>query len=153
MSFEITGLDAMIAVLAKAPGLMEKVVVAKMRDAMIQLERHVKQNKLTGQVLHVRTGNLRNSIHPNVESNGKTVVGTARTDVKYGVFWEFGGIVPQHNRLVTKVFGHELKFPVWGTWKERTVAPRSFIGSGMQDLLPLFQQKLGTAVIAEVLRK
>ena len=153
MSLEIQGLDAILTTLAKAPGLMEKVLVAKMRDCMIQLQRHVQKDKLTGQVLHVRTGVLRNSIHPNVESDGKTVVGTVRTNVKYGVFWEFGGLIPQHNRLITKVFGNTLKFPVWGTWKARQLAPRSFIGSGMADLLPGFQKKLGVEVIAEVLRK
>lgn len=63
------------------------------------LEGNIKNEKLSGQVLHVRTGNLRASIHTvPVESSGDVITGRVASsgDVKYGAIHEFGGKTPAH---------------------------------------------------------
>jgi len=54
----------------------------------IMLQRYVKESKLTGQVLHVRTGTLRRSINQRVDPQKN--VGYVGTNVRYGAIHEFG---------------------------------------------------------------
>ncbi|MFX8565905.1 HK97 gp10 family phage protein, partial [Acinetobacter baumannii] len=58
--------------------------------AVLKLQREVVQNKLSGQVLNVRTGNLRRSIDQVVTTEGSAVIGIVSTNVKYGRIHEYG---------------------------------------------------------------
>ncbi len=50
----------------------------------------VSKEKLSDQVLKVRTGRLRRSINQTVEADGDRVYGIVGTNVKYGAAWEMG---------------------------------------------------------------
>ena len=56
----------------------------------IQVQGAVKETKLTGQVLHVRTGTLRRSINQKVEDQGDSIVATVGTNVAYAHVHEYG---------------------------------------------------------------
>lgn len=56
----------------------------------LKLLRGVKQNRLTGQSLNVRTGRLRRSINLKVVEDGDSIIGSVGTNVVYGRFWEQG---------------------------------------------------------------
>lgn len=56
----------------------------------IELQRYVMQNKLSGQVLNVRTGRLRRTIFQRVNNQNYAVTGEVGTGVKYGIYWENG---------------------------------------------------------------
>jgi hypothetical protein len=56
----------------------------------IELQRKVKAEKLSGQVLNVRTGRLRRSINEETHDAGDVVESTVGTPVVYGRFWELG---------------------------------------------------------------
>jgi hypothetical protein len=49
----------------------------------IELQRHVQEDKLSGQVLRSRTGSLRSSISLQVDQNGGAVTASVFTDRKY----------------------------------------------------------------------
>jgi len=76
--------------------------------ATLQLQRQVKQDKLSGQVLKVRTGTLRHSITQAVKASGETVSGIVSTAVKYAPFHEYGlsktVTVREHVRDVVQSF-------------------------------------------------
>jgi phage gpG-like protein len=71
---------------------------AQLREAMIrvitrlsiEVQGAVKETKLTGQVLHVRTGTLRRSINRKVEVEGDSVRATIGTNVEYAGVHEYG---------------------------------------------------------------
>ena len=70
----------------------------KLRDEMkegigrcvLKLQRMVTRDKLSGQVLKVRTGTLRRSIDQVVEDDGNQVTGIVSTNVKYAAAHEYG---------------------------------------------------------------
>jgi phage gpG-like protein len=81
----------------------------KLRDALVRevtvlaskLVARIKQDKLSGQVLNVRTGNLRRSITDEVTSTASTVTGRVFSDksVKYAAIHEFGGTIHRVGRI------------------------------------------------------
>lgn len=104
----------------------------------IDLSGRVKARKLSGQVLKVRTGRLRRSIHHEMRKSESRVVGAVGTNVIYGKYHEHGGTfqMPSHNRLVTKVFGRPTRFPVWQTVKAHDIRfpERSFLRSAYAEM-------------------
>lgn len=56
----------------------------------LKLQRKVMQDKLSGQVLKVRTGTLRRSIDQRMVTNDNAVAGVVSTNVKYGKAHEYG---------------------------------------------------------------
>lgn len=56
----------------------------------LELLKTVKQDKLSGQVLNVRTGRLRRSINSDIIEDGNSIVGSVGTNVEYAKYHEFG---------------------------------------------------------------
>ena len=54
---------------------------------------YVKRNKLSGQVLNVRTGTLRRSIAYRIESGDTFVTAKIGTNVIYAAIHEYGGVI------------------------------------------------------------
>lgn len=83
------------ALAAKGPAISRAA-----RDAAVrltyELEAYVKGQKLSGQVLHVRTGNLRNSVNSQFREEGGQFVGTVGTAIAYAAIHEFGGTIQRH---------------------------------------------------------
>ncbi len=87
-------------------------IIAAIKLNAVKLTNNIKSGKLTGQVLKVRTGRLRNSIHKiDYESNDnfKSVV---RTNVKYAAVHEYGFSgavsVKSHMRTIKQAFGKSI---------------------------------------------
>jgi len=78
---------------ATAPRVYGRVV-RTMRQFMIRLQGYVKGAKLSGQVLHVRTGHLRASIAQRVDLQGDTIIGAVGIfegpTLPYGRAHEYG---------------------------------------------------------------
>jgi phage gpG-like protein len=100
----------------------------------ITMQGRIITEKLSGQVLHVRTGTLRRSITYKVTRDASKVEAIVGTNVKYGALHEYGGTVPQHQRLLTMVFGRPLRFPVWATVKPYELPERSFLRSTLRAM-------------------
>lgn len=123
-------------------------VQGKLRDAIgrlvLKLQRHVMQDKLSGQVLNVRTGTLRRSIDQRVVETGQGVVGIVSTNVKYGKAHEFGSNQPvtvkAHLRTIKQAWGKPLAAPVTSTVRAHQrmqhLPERSFLRSALRDMQP-----------------
>src|SRR4051812_49353550 len=70
-------------------------VAKTVRQLGLMLLTRVKQ-KLSDDVLHVRTGRLRRSINMKFEDNGFSVTATVGTNVVYARIHEMGGKTPAH---------------------------------------------------------
>lgn len=142
----IVGRDRLIAKLEGMPLQLRKWLTDAVTDAALIVQRTSVMDKLSGQVLHVRTGTLRRSISVRIEQSEHFVVGVVGTNVRYGGIHEFGGQVPEHQRLMTMVFGKPLKFPVWATVKPYQLPERSFLRSALHDKLPTIRGIIQNAI-------
>lgn len=111
----------------------------KMLQVVVMLMSYVKQKKLTGQVLKVKSGTLRRSISGKVEGSGRYTWGEVGTNVKYGVFWELGGTIPARTIRPKKM--KALSF-IWKGQKvvcksvfqpSRKVTARPFLAPALKD--------------------
>lgn len=78
----------------------ERIIDALLREMRIQtgiLKRYIKEQKLSGQVLKNRTGNLRNAVFNRVESDSNSVTGHVFVDktAPYGAYQEYGASIPE----------------------------------------------------------
>jgi phage gpG-like protein len=84
----------------KLNGSSGKILAALKGSLEIQtgmLANYIRADKLSGQVLKNRTGNLRNSIVPLVEASGPLMTGTVYVDSSavYGAYQEYGAHIPE----------------------------------------------------------
>lgn len=125
---------------AMSPKVKQELLVTVRRLA-IGLQGHVKQNKLSGQVLKNRTGTLRRSITYKVTEGPDGVRAQVGTNVAYARPHEFGY---QGKALIDQAFGRKLKFPVW---KSINLPERSFLRSSLKDKAEQIKTELRQAVL------
>ena len=109
-SFEIDD-KAVIARLASIPSGVRDALTRKITALRLMLEARVKM-KLSGEVLNVRTGALRQSIFSETVATESEIAGQIASsgDVKYARIHEFGGTTVPHDIFPRK--GQALKFMV-----------------------------------------
>lgn len=107
----------------------------------LKLARNVQRDKLSGQVLNVRTGRLRRSITDLVEDNGDVVSGIVSTPVKYARPHEegFHGTVTvrEHMREIKQAFGRSIaprQITVRAHDMKMNLPERSFLRSALADM-------------------
>jgi phage gpG-like protein len=83
--------DALMAHLTQYPERLATSVVRAMNRLTIMVQARVKE-KLSGEVLHVRTGTLRRSINREVRASGSAgmIEGIVGTNVEYAAAHEYG---------------------------------------------------------------
>lgn len=88
-------------------------IADKMTGLMLQLQQHIVRDKLSGQVLNVRTGKLAESVQPDpTRVEGTKVLGSVRAggdQAFYGRFHELGGsksypIVPVEKQALSFIW-------------------------------------------------
>lgn len=141
------GLDAVVARLGRGQDLVPRLGVVVERETYA-LQAHVVEQKLTGQVLNVRTGTLRRSITARVIRGGATITGLVGTNVVYARIHEFGGTVQVPE--IVPVRAKALRFVIDGKviFARRTRAhpvrlrERSFLRSSLRERRPFVLQAL-----------
>jgi phage gpG-like protein len=119
-------------------GLMTKSI----SRLVLTLMRNVKADKLSGQVLNVRSGRLRRSINQRIEGAGtEMVAGYVGTNVVYGKPHEFGFKgnvqVKQHMRTIKTAFGKSIspvQITVHGYTRKMDAPARSFLRSALAEM-------------------
>lgn len=125
---------------------------AKLRDTLyktvytlaLKLQKHIVANKLQGQVLNHRSGNLQRSIQNEVTQDNRGVIGRVFSsgDVKYAAIHEFGGRIPA--RIIEPKNAEALRFMMNGkavfakrvNWPGANMPERSFMRSALRDMRP-----------------
>lgn len=120
----------------------------------LKLQRHVIVDKLQGQVLKHRSGNLQRSIQNDVTQSPHSVIGRVFSsgDVKYAAIHEFGGRTPPH--VILPKNGDALKFMMNGktVFAKKVNHPgsvmpeRSFMRSSLRDMRPEIIDSIERAV-------
>ena len=105
---EILGVDRVATYLGRMPEKSRQAVGQKVRFLALMLQNYVKEDELTGQALHVRSGNLRRSITNKVIDSDGTYTGIVGTNCVYAAIHEFGGSTRPH--LILPVHAKALMF-------------------------------------------
>ncbi|WP_428491693.1 phage virion morphogenesis protein [Rhodopila sp.] len=100
----------------------------------LTLVSRIQQDKLSGQVLNVRTGNLRRSITDEVTATATSVTGRVFSDksVKYAAIHEFGGTIQRVGRIKGP---YEIKMP-----------QRAYMLPTFRDMQPEIEEGMKEAV-------
>jgi phage gpG-like protein len=119
------------------------------------LESKIKGDALSGQVLHVISGDLRRSIFSGIEDSTDFVQGFAAQsgDVKYGAIHEFGGtihipeIVPVKAKALHWIHEGKDVFARRARAHDITMPERSFMRSTLKAMEPQIVSGLKAAVL------
>lgn len=148
---------------------LRRALVLKVTKLSIDLQRSVKEDKLTGQVLHVRTGTLRRSINREVQERPDGVFAIVGTNVKYAAIHEFGGsILMLPRERITSFYvnadgsrkkgfaksseaNYVMKHAARNFGTYITMPERSFLRSTFEEFKPRIKDEL-RATVMEVLR-
>ena len=98
LEFQVTGDRALIERLGVIPAQVRAAARYSLDGWAASLSAYIKDSKLSGQVLHRRSGLLSGSVHPLMEDVPQGMVGGAGAgaDVPYARIHEFGGTIPAH---------------------------------------------------------
>lgn len=154
LRMEFIGGDVLAAVLRSYGDKVQAAIVQSVGRSALRLQREVMQNRLSGQVLNVRTGNLHRSIHQQVTSSGGAVIGEVNTNVRYGKAHEYGFAgtvnVKASLRQVRQAFGRPLKAPRYVQVRAHSrnvrLPERSFLRTALRDLKPEIEADLRNSV-------
>lgn len=128
------------AVKERLNGTSGKVLAALRNELEKQtgmLANYIRAQKLSGQVLKNRTGNLRNAVQNNVTAAGPILTGTVFVDntAPYGAYQEHGASIPERRPVNAKA----LRWYVGGSpvfamrAKAFTLPPRPFMAPSLQE--------------------
>lgn len=142
-----------LARLGNIPAKYRAALSQKITVLRLQLEGTVK-TKLSGQVLNVKTGNLRRSIFSTQEESPTSVVASvaSSSEIRYARIHEYGGKTAAHEILPVKA--NVLAFMIGGkqVFAKRVNHPgsrmpqRSFMRSSLKDMAPQIRAGMEEAV-------
>lgn len=138
---QIKGESQVIARVNRIVPNVRNALVRRVQSIVIALQAHVVGDKLSGQVLNVRSGRLRRSVNQAVTTTDTTVTGIVSTPVEYAAAHEYGfqGVVTvkEHLRQVTMAWGKPLTPPVTATVRSHpmkmNLPEKSFLRSALAD--------------------
>jgi phage gpG-like protein len=151
----LIGDDRVIARLERMrPAIMDRVQKALSR-LLFDLQRHVMEDKLSGQVLNVgaKGPHLRDSIRvAGPKSDGASFIGSVGTNMVYAGIHEYGGRTPAH--IIAPKNKKALAFEIGGETIIRRLVhhpgsqmpERSFLRSALRDMQGQIQDGIGAAV-------
>lgn len=152
VSATLEGGDHAVARFKDMPPKLRTELKVGITRAALAVQRDSVANKLSGQVLNVRTGRLRRSITTRVEDDGDQVTGIVGTNAEYAAAHEYGfeGVVTVREHLRRTVLGNEAT--VRAHDRHMNIPEKSFLRSALNDMQPQirseFQQAAARALRA-----
>jgi phage gpG-like protein len=154
---DLVGDRDLLAKLDAVPWTLRSGVARTMTRLAVETVLLVKQ-KLSGQVLRVRSGALRASIRPQVTESMTAVTATiSSTGVRYAAIHEFGGTIhipeirPKTARALAFEIGGQTIFAAYTRAHDVHMPQRSFLASALREMTPRIREELNRAV-SEVVR-
>lgn len=135
------------------PAKLHSALSRKITQLRLALEDKVKA-KLSGPVLHVRTGNLRRSIYSDQQETATAIVGRVAqsADVPYGRIHEYGGktaahiILPKKAKALAFAMGGKQVFASIVHHPGSVMPERSYLRSSLSDMRQEIIDGIGDAV-------
>jgi phage gpG-like protein len=153
LNIQITGDREVIARLQNMPDAVRKALLKKVTTLAFRLESKIKRDKLSGQVLGVRSGKLRAGIFSKATQSGDRTEGMAASagDVKYAGVHEFGGTIniPEitaKGKALAFMQGGKMAFYKKVAAHTITMPERSFMRSSLADMRDQIIREMTEAV-------
>lgn len=156
---QIIGSAEVQAKLAQAGQTVHAAVYKAVQEMGFRLLAHVKQDKLSDQVLHVRTGRLRRSINMQMSDTAAGIFASVGTNVVYARIHEFGGTTSPHDIVARNAQALHFIMDGRDVFVKKVHHPgskmpeRSFLRSSLADMrgeiLERIQAALNQAVAGE----
>jgi hypothetical protein len=154
-NLELSGAGETAARIETVPAAVAAVLATKAAALAEDLRRHVADDKLSGQVLQVRSGTLKASIASEVVVDGDRVLARVYSsgDVKYAMIQEYGGrtgphdILPVKARALAFLAGGRQVFAKIVHHPGSDIPERSYLRSGLDDLAALIAGELKSAAL------
>lgn len=158
IEISVTGQDRVVAMLKGLPYRVFGEVKGEVSRITLALLRLVKEDKLSGGVLHNRTGTLRRKVNSRVIANAQSITGTVGVKLAYAAAHEFGVDkevqVKEHLVQIKQAFGKPLASPVLFIMpphsRHMKLPERSFLRSALREMGPEIQQGLREALARAV---
>lgn len=152
----VSGAEAAEARLAALPQEAKAGLARAIAKFGFDLQRTVQADKLSGQVLQVRSGVLRSSIATTIADGGESVSATVGTRVWYGKLHEYGlKALTGHDRIYP-VRAKALRFEIGGRVlfrkSVRGAPERSFLRSALAEMAPELAPRVAEAVAEAMAR-
>ncbi len=151
LTLGLAGADALDARLGAFPAELLADLAAKAAALADALAAKVRNDKLSGQVLNVVSGDLRASIIGEAGVDGDDVVGSVELagDIKYAAIQEYGGKTAAHEILPSKadalafLVGGALRFARRVEHPGSAIPERSYLRSSLEDMTDEIVETLG----------
>ena len=140
------------------PAAVQAALAAKATDLATRLRDHVVKDKLSGQLLKVRSGALRASIQAEVTLDEDAVLARVFSagDVKYAAIQEYGGrtaahdILPDRAKALAFLAGGETVFARIVHHPGSTIPEHAYLRSALADMAGEIVSELKAAAIQAV---
>ena len=154
---KVIGADTVIRKLAGFEVSLRATVRRVVETFAIRVEARTKE-KLSDDVLHVRTGRLRRSIHHQITDQPSEISAAVGTNVEYARTLEFGFHGPVNVRAFMRMqvvaFGRTMMNPHMVSVRAHTrnvnIPERSFLRAALREVIPGFPQELEAAAGEQV---
>lgn len=154
---KVEGVDATVRTLDGVAALSVIETRRAIGRLILQLQKKVVREKLTGQVLKVKHGTLRRSIDVGVADRGSAVEGSVGTNVKYAAIHEFGGRTAAHEIKARKAKALRFQLASGAAQFRKSVMhpgskmpERSFLRSALREMdgaiREEFEQAIGSVI-------
>jgi phage gpG-like protein len=153
ITVQLIGDRRLVARLDAMPGRVREGVARTVMRLGIELQRRVQAEKLSGQVLKVRTGSLRSSINTAVSRSAEEVTATVGTNISYGRVHEYGFdgevSVKAHLPQIKEAFGRPIAprlVEVRAHERHMRLPERSFLRSALAEMEARVEEQLNVTV-------
>jgi len=149
----LVGDEQLLERLRALPDAINSGLARAITQLAIDLQRNVRQDKLSGQVLRSRTGALKSNIDLRVDQGARSVSASVFTDLRYGAAQEYGFAgtvsVGASLRRIREAFGRpiaEKTISVRAHDCRMDLPERSFLRSGLEDMTPAIRAAVEAGV-------
>jgi phage gpG-like protein len=143
ISASLVGDGVLLDRLRQMPGDARAGVARAIAQLGVDLQNNIQQNKLSGAVLRVRTGSLRQSILVQIDQSDTATTATVSSNLGYAAAQEYGfsGTVNVRAglRQIREAFGRPIAaktVSVRGYSRRMDLPERSFLRSALDDMTP-----------------
>ena len=150
----LVGDDVVLEWLRGASDAVASGIAQAITQLGIELQRHIQDDELSGQMLAVRTGSLKSSIDLQIDQGSERISATVYSDSKYAAAHEYGfaGTVDVKSSLrrITESFGRpisEKTINVRAYRRGMELPERSFMRSALEDMDPAIRDEVEAALL------
>jgi phage gpG-like protein len=153
ITVQLVGDRELAARLDAMPGRVHDGLARAVVRLGLALQRKVQEEKLSGQVLKVRTGSLRSSINTAISDTPAAISASVGTNIRYAKAHEYG---VDHPWLIAAKSARALRFEIGGrvifrrSVRHPPLPERSFLRSALKEMAPDIDAGLRQAVATAI---